>query len=106
MATRSILLQVEVWYEKYELSLIVESHSQFLDHENNFQNTKVSLNHLSDHLIILSCHLSDNLIIKKFSKQSYQHRKSTFGYILQKEDFWNTSNAFLEFYVYCRLIKT
>ena len=54
----------------------------------NTQNTKVSLNHLSDHLIILSFHLSDDLIIKKFSQQSYQNRKSklTFGYISQKEE--------------------
>ena len=45
------------WYDKSELSLVIESHSQFLDHENNTQNTKISLNHLVDHLIILSCHL-------------------------------------------------
>ena len=59
----------------------------------------MSLNQLSDHLIILICHLGDDLIIKKFSKQSYQHRKSTFGYILQKEDFGNEGNEFLDYYI-------
>ena len=39
------------------------------------------------------------MIIKKILKQLYQERKSTLGYILQKENFWNTSNEFLEDYI-------
>ena len=98
------------WYDKYELSLVIESHNQFLDHENNTQNTKVSLNHLSDHLILLNCHLSDDLIIKKFSKQSCDHintekvpldtyyRKKTFE--TQVTKFWSITHCRI-----CRLIK-
>ena len=79
---------------------LLKRHRHFLDRVNNTQNMKVSLNNLlSDHLIILSYPLSDNLIMKKILKQLYQERKSTLGYILQKENFWNTSNEFLEDYI-------
>ena len=67
---------------------------------------KVLLNNLlSDHLIILSYRLSDNLIIKKILKQLYQERKSTFGYILQKETFETQVTNFWRI-TYCRFIET
>ena len=64
-----------------------------------YESLTYSNNVLSDHLILLSCRLSYNLIMKKILKQLYQERKSTLGYILQKENFWNTSNEFLEDYI-------
>ena len=79
------------WNHKYELSLVIESHSQFLDHENNTQNTKVSINHLSDHLKLLNNHVNT----EKVPLYTY-YRKKTFE--TQVTDFWSIT--------YCRLIKT
>ena len=75
--------------KKAKNHLQIESEISFLDHNNNIQILRGSLNHLSHHLDTLSSHLSDHLINQKISTQILTTQKSIYSHTCTKITFLN-----------------